>query len=292
MSTDQINEIKRLAIIALFSDDELMDRFVLKGGNALDLIHNISPRGSKDIDLSIADEFTDDEFSNIALRIKSSITSTYELHGYTAFDIQLHKRPKHIVPELEFWGGYRIEFKTILTEKYAQHHDDIDSLRRLAIPIAANHSPKVLIDISKGEFCSQKDRHSLEGYTIFVYSPEMLIIEKLRAICQQMPDYGKIISNPSQSARARDFFDIYVLIEHFKPDLNSDININLFKKIFAAKSVPLHFLKDIDQHKDYHESDFPSVQSTIKPDYNLEEYEFYFEYVSNVCKSLEFLRNE
>ena len=58
---DLREKIKKLVIIAMFSDDELMDRFVLKGGNALDLIHHVSTRASVDIDLSIADDFTPDE---------------------------------------------------------------------------------------------------------------------------------------------------------------------------------------------------------------------------------------
>ena len=46
----------------------------------------------------------------------------------------------------------------------------------------------------------------LDDYTIYVYSPTMIAIEKLRAICQQMPEYA-LQRRPS--ARARDFYDIY-----------------------------------------------------------------------------------
>lgn len=35
-----LEKIKRLAITAMFSDDELLDKLVLKGGNAMALIHN------------------------------------------------------------------------------------------------------------------------------------------------------------------------------------------------------------------------------------------------------------
>ncbi|HET6251016.1 MAG TPA: hypothetical protein VFE47_25225 [Tepidisphaeraceae bacterium] len=36
--------IKKLVIIAMFSDDDLMDRLVLKGGNAIDLLYRVSAR--------------------------------------------------------------------------------------------------------------------------------------------------------------------------------------------------------------------------------------------------------
>jgi len=49
----RLEEIKRLVIIAMFSDDDLMDRFVLKGGNALDLAYKVSTRASMDVDLSM-----------------------------------------------------------------------------------------------------------------------------------------------------------------------------------------------------------------------------------------------
>ena len=48
-------EIRRITIIALFSDDELIDQLVLKGGNALRLIHKISSRTSLDLDFLAGD---------------------------------------------------------------------------------------------------------------------------------------------------------------------------------------------------------------------------------------------
>jgi len=44
-------EIRRMTIKALFSDDFLLEQLVLKGGNALNLVHRIGNRSSLDIDL-------------------------------------------------------------------------------------------------------------------------------------------------------------------------------------------------------------------------------------------------
>ena len=50
MDINILEKVKRLAIIAMVSDDELMDILVLKGGNAIDLIYQVSGRASIDID--------------------------------------------------------------------------------------------------------------------------------------------------------------------------------------------------------------------------------------------------
>ncbi len=53
----QLERIKRLVVIAMFSDDQLMEYLVLKGGNAVDLVYKLSSRASMDIDLSMSEDF-------------------------------------------------------------------------------------------------------------------------------------------------------------------------------------------------------------------------------------------
>ena len=57
---DFLNRIKQLAIVAMFSDDELMEKLVLKGGNLLDVVYQISARSSVDVDFSMEGEFPSD----------------------------------------------------------------------------------------------------------------------------------------------------------------------------------------------------------------------------------------
>jgi len=66
---DNFERIKKLVIIAMFSDDDLMDILVLKGGNAIDTIHNIALRSSIDVDFSIENEFSKDELEAIGQKI-------------------------------------------------------------------------------------------------------------------------------------------------------------------------------------------------------------------------------
>jgi predicted nucleotidyltransferase component of viral defense system len=50
-------DIRRTVIIAMFSDDTLMEQLVLKGGNALALVYGLGHRSSLDVDLSIDGDF-------------------------------------------------------------------------------------------------------------------------------------------------------------------------------------------------------------------------------------------
>jgi predicted nucleotidyltransferase component of viral defense system len=60
VTTDYKN-IRLIAIAAIFSDDLLFEKVVLKGGNALSLVLGISPRTSLDLDFSIEADFDDPE---------------------------------------------------------------------------------------------------------------------------------------------------------------------------------------------------------------------------------------
>ena len=66
-----LDEIRRLIIIAVCSDDFLLDTLVLKGGNALSLIHGVGQRSSVDIDFSIESDF--DNLEDARLRLFRAI---------------------------------------------------------------------------------------------------------------------------------------------------------------------------------------------------------------------------
>ena len=55
----KFEEIRRLIITALFADDTLSEQLVLKGGNALTIVHKIGDRTSLDLDFSMAEDFSD-----------------------------------------------------------------------------------------------------------------------------------------------------------------------------------------------------------------------------------------
>jgi|WetSurMetagenome_2_1015567.scaffolds.fasta_scaffold20078_4 predicted nucleotidyltransferase component of viral defense system len=293
MDLKVVDKIKRLAIISMFSDDELMERLVLKGGNAMNLIYDIpGNRASLDLDFSMNNEFSEEELNFIDERIKYVLTTIFKTEGYIAFDISFVKRPTHReIDETrkDFWGGYRIEFKIITEKKFNELSGVLNKIRLNSITLTEEQNKIFSIDISKFEFTAYKVEKEFDSYTIYVYSPDMLAIEKLRAICQQMPEYCEIVSSKSQSARARDFYDIFLIIETFMINICNQDNKNLIKIIFDAKRVPIEFIERIKNYRDFHRSDFQSVIDTVKPGTHLESFDYYFDYVLDKIKCLEVL---
>jgi hypothetical protein len=289
----RLEEIKRLGIIAMFSDDYLMEKITLKGGNAIDLVHKAPCRASIDLDFSMETEFEED-LAAVKDRIEKALKTTFRAGGYEVFDMNFMVRPRKgkLSPDLApFWGGYLIEFKLIKSERHTKFSDSYRKLRMNAIEVNLPFDKKKVfkIDISKYEYCIPKQRHELDDYTIYVYTPEMIVIEKLRAICQQMPEYNEIVRSPSRSARAKDFFDIYTMVRYFKIDLGKNQNLKLINNIFNAKKVPITLIGIIGKYREYHRQNFEEVKATIKPTITLRDFDYYFDYVLKLCKKLEIL---
>ncbi len=283
---EQLEEIKRLVVIAMFSDDELMDRLVLKGGNALDLVHQVSTRASVDVDFSMSDDFPDGEQETYRRKVENALRSTFQLAGYMVFDVKMEEKPDSMTPDLAtFWGGYKIEFKLIELAKFRELSTDLSGLRRHALQLGAG--ARFFIDISRYEYTEGKEEAELGNYRIYVYSPEMIVCEKFRAICQQMEAYGTIIRRGRKGTqRARDFLDIYTLINRCELDMAGDANIALLQRIFKAKRVPLELLREIEKERDFHRDDWPDVQATVKAGAKLEDFDFYFNFAVNVVKKM------
>ncbi len=290
MDLAKITQFKKLAVYAMFADDFLLERLVLKGGNAIDLIHNITARASWDLDFSIEGDFNIQEFSKIKGIIKQNIEDVFKTIGYTIFDFKMIEQPENISPEVaNFWGGYLIEFKIIKIDKYDKIFPNIEALRRNSEIIGTKQKKKFTIEISKYEFCKDKKQSEINDLTIYVYSPVMIVMEKLRAICQQMPEYFPIVRKTHGKARARDFFDITILLEYFNIDLATSENYELLKNVFAAKKVPLEFLGKVKNYREFHRPDFEVVKNTIAINFNLKEYDFYFDYVIEKIQRLQSL---
>ena len=282
-----LEQIKRLVIIAIFSDDGLMERFVLKGGNALDIVHEVSARASFDVDLSMEDGFREDEVEEVQGRILSALQLTFRAEGYEAFDLHMKPQPPQgVTPDLaHFWGGYKVEFKLIERAKFDADARDLEALRRRALKMGAQG--KFSIDVSSFEYVEKKQPKFLDDYRIFVYTPEMLVAEKLRAICQQMPEYGPVVRRGRPgSARAKDYVDIHTLIERLHLDMTLPANLDLLMRVFEAKRVPLDLLVKIPSYRRLHEPDFQQVRATVKPDFDLKSFDDYAEFVEGLARDV------
>jgi len=282
-----IDRIKRLTISALVSDNSLMGTLVLKGGNALDLAYNITIRGSMDIDFSLETDFTELEKNRIRDDLEHLLNSEFIKEELVVFDVKLSEKPKVIEDAVkDFWGGYLVEFKIISLEDYKKYEDNFEDIRRNAIALHANNSTRFTIDISKYEYVAKKVAKDLEGAIVYVYTPEMLAIEKLRALCQQNPKYKDIVLKMTPKSRARDFFDIYNINESFTIDFKSEENVKLCQNIFEAKRVPMEYIKELDAQRDLHKESWERVLNTIDPAIVPEDFDFYFDYVLKLFSHL------
>lgn len=282
---DILEKIKKLAVVAMFSDDELLDELVLKGGNAMALVHRLSARASVDLDFSMRHDFPEGA-EKMANRIGEALQRTFQPAGYEVIDIKVAEKPTQLSEDMAgFWGGYAVEFKLVEAAAYAQHKGDLEKLHRAAISLG--QSTKFLIDISRFEYTDDKQEADLDGYRIYVYSPTMIVCEKLRAICQQLPEYAPIVKRSGRpgSPRARDFIDIYTLVDTLKLDINTEKSLDILRKMFELKRVPFEWLGKIAESREFHRQDFPAVQATVSTDIQLQPFDFYFDYVVRLASS-------
>lgn len=287
-------EIKKLIIISLFADDELFDKFVLKGGTAL-MIQGFNQRQSMDIDLSLASEFRDSELKQIENIIYKNLKETFNRENHDVIDLSLKKSPTIISGDKKkFWGGYRLEFKILTNqdvEKYDKKEIDFDKLRQLALIVEGSTKKTFKVDISKFEYCDIKQEIEIDHFPIYIYTPLMIVYEKLRAICQQQDEYKELVQVKT-TPRARDFYDIHSILdsnlhdETIKKDMLKMENLETLKHIFDMKKVPLSLLDNIRHYREFHRDDFQSVEDTVNDRQSLESYDFYFNYILKITDEI------
>jgi hypothetical protein len=176
-----------------------------------------------------------------------------------------------------------VSFKLIEREKYQSLKGDPPKMRNDSLSLGGNKRP-FKIDLSKCEYIEGKVEREMGIFTIYVYSPEMIAIEKLRALCQQMREYPH---TGAKVARARDFYDIYQVLTNRKINLCAGENQTLMRHIFAAKQVPLSLLGHLPRERDFHRVDWQSVKDATAGE--LREFDFYFDFVLNQTQRLKLL---
>lgn len=215
-------------------------------------------------------------------RMRTLLSNCFREQEYMVIDCILKSRPSKRHPDLpEFWKGYRLDFKLVSMKNYETHKDDLAKLRRLAEIIGPGST--VIIEISSFEYCEAKVSVDIDGCNVYVYSPEMIVAEKLRAICQQMPEYP-YIGKHTKRPRARDFYDIHLIVEHESGIFWGGENFSdIIEKTFDAKGVPITLLSQIQDEsvRIFHEPDFEAIKATVSIDAGkiLMDFNFYFESV-------------
>jgi len=275
--------IRRSVLVALYSDPELQKRLVLKGGNAIELIHGIVARGSIDLDFAISGDFED--LAEIEGRLRDALVAHFRVHEIVVFDYKFDVVPPPFAQDpTPWWGGYRVTFKLMEQDRATVLDQDIAAKQREAIPIDSRQGRTFRVDISKHEYCDQPTQKLVGGVRVYAYTEEMLALEKLRAICQQMPEYKPTPGRLTPARRARDFFDIHSVVTARALDLMLPENLTLCRRIFAAKEVPLDLLSRVAESKEFHRVDWESVVAAVpgRP----RPFEFYFDYTVELAGAI------
>lgn len=293
LTLEQLKEIRELTIIALFSDDDLMDTLVLKGGNALEIGYGLNSRASIDVDVSMIQDFSViglDEIEDVEATLDRVLNKAFEPKGLKVFDVKVKVKPKNQHEgRKDFWGGYEANFKLIEANRYEQYKDSPVSLGAKAI--ATNKGKKnVKIDFGRFEYCGSTINKEIDGFNIQIYTPELIVFEKIRAICQQMPIYLENIEKEFGfgKPRPRDFYDIYTILESDQiPELNlkSEENSQHLIKCFEAKRVPLNLITEIVNTREFHRQDEAKLKDSVLNKAEYKGFDFYFDYVLQVLEN-------
>lgn len=285
----KIEEIRNTILKAIFTEEQLMDVLVLKGGNALRL-HNISTRESQDVDFSIAEEirFTKEREGKL---LKQILEDAFKEKGFMVNSFSFEEKPKkrndHLPP---FWGGYLVTFVLIDKTKYKEKiksTENKDELNKYGVSLE-NGKKRIELDLSYDEYTDDKIEYDLDGTNIYLYSPTMIIYEKIRASCQQLDAY-KLASSKT---RARDLYDIYKFLTNEKfVDLREKIldenNFYILENIFNAKDVPIDLMlfletKKKDLKQDYKERVLPQISEKNDP----VPFDYLFEYNNELFQEI------
>ncbi|WP_285005346.1 MULTISPECIES: nucleotidyl transferase AbiEii/AbiGii toxin family protein [Lactococcus] len=284
------DEIRNTTLKAIFSNERLNKNLVLKGGNALKL-YGIVERESQDLDFSIKEtiRFTEKEEGK---EFQKSISEAFIKKGYFVNDFKFILKPKERHESLPpFWGGYKITFTLLDTSLYqdiiaSQAPENMKELNRYAIPFEGD-GKKIEIDLSYDEYVENKLDYDLDGTKIYLYSPIMIVYEKIRASCQQLDEYPLT----TNKTRARDLYDIYKSLTNSKQmELREQVlsveNFYILENIFRVKEVPFSLMKKLETKKedlkiDYEEKVLPQVSSR-----NQEDFEFIFDYNQKLFNDL------
>ena len=96
----------------------------------------------------------------------------------------------HGPDERPWWGGYELSFKILKTPDYERLRRQPAKMQGEALTIGPNQKRKLKVDISKNEYVEGTIDQDFDYVTIRVYTSAMVAAEKLRALCQQMPEYA------------------------------------------------------------------------------------------------------
>jgi hypothetical protein len=189
-------DVRRLVIIAMFSDDVLFGKLVLKRGNAISLVYTYGARGSLDVDFSIEGEFEDT--ADAARKITRALTDRFDAAGFIVFDCIFG--PRRLTPSADNarWVATEIQFKIIERDKHRRFNGELDAIRRNATMIGPLQQRGVH-DRHKQGGSSAKERRKPNWRDSRFTST---LPRKSRVTCLESMNLGKVLSSLWEGRRA------------------------------------------------------------------------------------------
>jgi hypothetical protein len=274
-----IEEVLKEVIIAIYSSPRLARLLILKGGSAMRMFDNLSSRLSFDADFSLTAPIK--KATPVRKEMQKCLSTQFGGHGFDLIDFKFDKKPKVVKEGFpEWWGGWACEFKLVSRRHRGK---GLDAKRRYALKPKPSPSPKISIDLSEHEYCGKRRIKTVAGSKIQAYSKEMLVLEKLRAVCQQHQEYP---FRQQRKNRARDFYDIYVLTVDANEEFIARCKRHV-KGVFGAKDVGLWLLRslwDDDDFVDEFRRGFELVKNTVSG--NVEHFDTYLEHVRFLIRDI------
>lgn len=273
----RVDEVITRAIVALYATPRLASMLFLKGGSAMRLFDHLESRLSIDADFSVIGKVSDKEkFFN---DIEVSLRTGFESSKYEVIDFRSVRKPNTLRSNYpDWWGGLSCEFKLVSRDHM---NKTLEVKRRHALIPEGSNSSIVTLDVSEHEYCGKTRSKLIRGVRILGYSRELMVLEKLRAICQQHPDYQYRLSKN----RSRDFYDIYELTKDAGDDFAGGCLVHLIH-VFEAKAVPLELLAVFwdDIFIDEQRRGFDQVRDTVSG--VVQSFDVYVEHVRFLVKEI------
>ncbi len=272
-----ITEVLKKSILAIYRDPVVARALVLKGGSAIRLFEGDMHRLSIDADFSVENKIDDEK--KFFERMHKALSSAFKHDGLDVIDFKAPRRPaKQKLGSPPWWGGWKCVFKLVPHDLHAK---SLETRRRNALIPEGSNSTVIEIDVSDGEYCGSKRSKTLQGVKIQCYTRELLVLEKIRAICQQHPSY----KYTTKKNRARDFYDIQRMTEQIDDNFIETCQRHL-GKVFLAKEVPIELLSAFwdPEFLSDQELGFQEVIDTVQG--KVEVFEVYIQHARHLIRQI------
>ena len=131
------------------------------------------------LDFSMQSDFQD--FAVYENKIKQTLDKTFNEEGYKIIDFKFKKKPQICGEDLmEFWGGYSIDFKVIDKQTYFTIRVIFQNCVYSQMILIRNTKKILQLILVNLNIVQARNLDYVDGLKIYVYSPEMIIFEKIK----------------------------------------------------------------------------------------------------------------